>query len=64
MSNIIQSIHDFECMLGESAMCFATRHPFLSFGPIFIGIPVCIIAAVSAMTAVFMLPIAWACGWL
>lgn len=42
---------------------FATRHPYVSFLALFIGMPLCILLAVCLCTTVTMLPVAWIMGW-
>ncbi|MEG0020205.1 MAG: hypothetical protein RR846_06115 [Oscillospiraceae bacterium] len=40
------------------------NHRLLAMFAVFLGMPICILLAVSALTTVAILPIAWLAGWL
>ena len=64
MSTIFKAIHEFDKRIEARAERFAFKHPYLSFFAVFIGIPICILAAVFFLTVIIMFPIALIFGWL
>lgn len=46
MSAIFKAIHEFDKRIEARAEHFAFKHPYLSFFAVFIGMPICVLAAV------------------
>lgn len=54
MASIIKSIHQFGYKFDRRAERFAFRHPCAAFLIMFIGMPLLILAAVMALTMLFV----------
>lgn len=64
MSVLFKRVHDLDKRLEAQADRFSFRHPVLAFFAYFIGLPVCILAAVFFFTVVITVPVALIFGWL
>lgn len=64
MSVIIKTIHELDRSIEVHAEHFAFKHPYLSFFVIFIGMPICVLAAVFFFTVIITTSIALVFGWL
>lgn len=64
MSVILKTIHDLDKSIEVHAEHFVFKHPYLSFFTLFIGIPICVLAAVFFFTVIITVPIALIFGWL
>ena len=52
MSAIFKAIHEFDKRIEARAEHFAFKHPYLSFFALFIGMPICVLAAVFFFTVI------------
>ena len=64
MSAILKTIHKFDKRVEAHAEHFAFQHPDLSFFALFIGMPICVLAAVFFFTVIITIPISLIFGWL
>lgn len=64
MSVLLKRIHELDKRIEADAEHFAFKHPYLSFFAIFIGMPICVLAAVFFFTVIITVPIALIFGWL
>ena len=64
MSAILKTIHKFDKCVEAHAEHFAFQHPYLSFFALFIGMPICVLAAVFFFTVIITIPISLIFGWL
>ena len=64
MKAIFKAIHEFDKRIEARAEHFAFKHPYLSFFAVFIGMPICVLAAVFFFTVIITVPIALIFGWL
>ena len=64
MSAIFKAIHELDKRIEVRAEHFAFKHPYLSFFAVFIGMPICVLAAVFFFTVIITVPIALIFGWL
>ena len=64
MSAIFKAIHQFDKRIEAHAERFAFKHPYLYFFALFIGMPICVLAAVFFFTVIITVPIALIFGWL
>lgn len=64
MSTISKTIHELDKRIEAHAEHFAFKHPHLFFLALFIGMPICVLAAVFFFTVVITVPIALIFGWL
>ena len=64
MSAILKTIHKFDKRVEAHAEHFAFQHPYLSFFALFIGMPICVLAAVFFFTVIITIPISLIVGWL
>lgn len=64
MSAIFKSIHEFDKRIEARADRFSFKHPYLSYFALFIGMPICVIAAVFFFTVIITVPIALIFGWI
>ena len=64
MSAIFKAIHEFDKRIEAHAEHFSFKHPYLSFFAVFIGMPICVLAAVFFFTVMITVPIALVFGWL
>ena len=63
MSAILKTIHEFDKRIEARAEHFAFKHPYLSFFAVFIGMPICVLAAVCLFAFTLTVPIALIFGW-
>lgn len=56
MASIIKAMHQFGYKFDRRAERFAFRHPYAAFLFMFIGMPLLILAAVIALTLLFLVP--------
>ena len=64
MSAVFKAIHEFDKRIEAHAKHFAFKHLYLSFFALFIGMPICVLAAVFFFTVIITVPIALIFGWL
>ena len=64
MSAIFKTIRELDKRIEALAEHFAFKHPYISFFALFIGMPICIIAAVFFFTVIITVPIALIFGWI
>lgn len=64
MSAIFKTIHELDKRMEAHAEQFAFKHPYISFYALFIGMPICVLAAVFFFTVIITVPIALIFGWL
>lgn len=64
MTHVIHSMERVTLKCKKTADRFAQFHPYLTFTCAFIGIPLLILATIFVCASLFMLPVAWICGWL
>lgn len=64
MSAIFKTIHKLDNRIETYTKHFAFKHPHISSLVLFIGMPICVIAAVFFFTVVITAPIALIFGWL
>lgn len=64
MQVIFKSIHKFDKRIESRAERFTFKHPYLSFFVFFIGMPICVLAAVFFFTVIVSVPIGLIFGWL
>ena len=64
MSAIFKAISQFDKRIEARAEHFAFKHPYISFFALFVGMPICVLAAVLFFTVIVTIPIALFFGWL
>ena len=64
MSVLLKKIHEIDKRLESRADHFSFKHLVLSFFAVFVGMPICILAAVFFFTVIIVVPIALIFGWL
>lgn len=64
MSAFIKTVRKWENKFDRSAEYFAFHHPVAAFLLMFIGMPILILIAVSILTTMIALPLAWIFGWM
>ncbi|MDD6022574.1 MAG: hypothetical protein ACI4GA_07170 [Acutalibacteraceae bacterium] len=64
MSVLFKRVHELDKRLEAKTERFSFRHPVLSFFFLFIGMPICVLAAVFLFTVVISVPVALIFGWL
>lgn len=64
MPAVFKTIHALDKRIEAHAEHFSFKHPYISFFALFIGVPICVLAAVFFFTVIFTVPIALAFGWL
>ena len=64
MSAIFKAIHEFDKRIEARAEHFSFKHPYISFFALFIGMPICVLAAVFFFTVIITVPIALIFWWL
>ena len=64
MLAVFKTIHELDKRIEVHAEHFAFKHPDISFFALFIGMPICVLAAVFFLTVILTVPIALIFGWL
>ena len=64
MLTVFKTIHEFDKRIEAHAEHFSFKHPYISFFALFIGMPICVLAAVFFFTVIITFPIALVFGWL
>ena len=64
MSAIFKAISQFDKRIEARAEHFAFKHLYISFFALFVGMPICVLAAVLFFTVIVTIPIALFFGWL
>ena len=64
MLTAFKTIHEFDKHIEALAEHFSFKHPYMSFFVLFIGMPICVLAAVFFFTVIITVPIALIFGWL
>lgn len=64
MLTVFKTIHDLDKRIEAHVEHFSFKHPYLSFFAVFIGMPICVLAAVFFFTVIITVPIALIFGWL
>ena len=64
MLTVFKTIHELDKRIEAHAEHFSFKHPYISFFVLFIGMPICVLAAVFFFTVIITVPIAWIFGWL
>lgn len=64
MSAIFKTIHELDKRIEIHAENFVFKHPYISVFALFIGTPLCVLAAMFFFTVIITVPIALILGWL
>ena len=64
MLTAFKTIHEFDKHIEALAEHFSFKHPDMSFFVLFVGMPICVLAAVFFFTVIITVPIALIFGWL
>ena len=64
MLTVFKTIHEFDKRIEAHAEHFSFKHPYISFFALFIGMPICVLAAVFFFIVIITFPIALIFGWL
>ena len=64
MSILLKRIHALDKCIEAHTEHFAYEHPYIYFFASFIGVPICVLAAVFFFTVIITVPIALVFGWL
>ncbi|MGN1169689.1 MAG: hypothetical protein ACI4RB_06180 [Acutalibacteraceae bacterium] len=64
MSILLKRRHALDKRIEANAEQFAHEHPYIFFIASFIGMPICILAAVFFFTVIITAPVALLFGWL
>ena len=64
MAHAVQYYHLIEAKMKHSIIQFENKHPYIALWGAFVGIPIALLAAVTAFATIVILPFACIFGWL